>query len=105
MRRFRTWGNTCIINIKDFATSRFLVGNHGSTLSGIGRRYVSRGSNKVYSSRILNKMFDDLPSIGESLDSSLNNQIQKDEIKLLVKHMKHLISIIWMEQVLMRLQG
>ncbi|HCF54260.1 MAG TPA: hypothetical protein DEU03_14200, partial [Bacillus sp. (in: Bacteria)] len=63
----------------------FLVGNHGSTLSGIGRRYVSRGSNKVYSSRILNKMFDDLPSIGESPDSSLNDQIQKDEIKLFGK--------------------
>ncbi|MCU4730083.1 hypothetical protein OCE56_07360 [Bacillus cereus] len=63
----------------------FLVGNHGSTLSGIGRRYVSRGPNKVYSSRILNKMFDDLPSIGESPDSSLNDQIQKDEIKLFGK--------------------
>ncbi|PHB54272.1 hypothetical protein [Bacillus toyonensis] len=63
----------------------FLVGNHRSILSGIGRRYVSRGPNKVYSSRILNKMFDGLPSIGESPDSSLNNQIQKDEIKLFDK--------------------
>ncbi|AXK21597.1 hypothetical protein [Bacillus sp. COPE52] len=63
----------------------FLVRNHRSILSGIGRRYVSRGPNKVYSSRILNKMFDGLPSIGESPDSSLNNQIQKDEIKLFDK--------------------
>ncbi|PHC38630.1 hypothetical protein COF09_23905 [Bacillus toyonensis] len=63
----------------------FLVGNHRSILSGIGRRYVSRGPNKVYSSRILNKMFDGLPSIGESPDSSLNNQIQKDGIKLFDK--------------------
>ncbi|MEM5669401.1 hypothetical protein AAHB59_13350 [Bacillus cereus] len=30
-------------------------------------------------------MFDDLPSIGESPDSSLNDQIQKDEIKLFGK--------------------
>ncbi|MGG0255011.1 hypothetical protein ABEY61_07450 [Bacillus toyonensis] len=63
----------------------FLVGNHCSILSGIGRRYVSRGPNKVYSSRILNKMFDGLTSIGESPDSPLNNQIQKDEIKLFDK--------------------
>ncbi|HDR7632486.1 TPA: hypothetical protein QCX75_001176 [Bacillus mycoides] len=80
-------GKTLVSSIlRTYPRHDFLVANHGSALPGIGRRYVSRGLNKVYYSPIRNKMSDCLTSIiGESTDLLLSDQIQKNEIKLLGK--------------------